>query len=250
MRARSFLVGGLASYALLIAPSASPAAFDFGSSLGSTPAAQSCELVVPSCTFWQSALHPANTAGTLGSPIDGIVVSYTLKTSAGSWSPIHLRVIQPLGSGSYRGSTITSSDVTPTAAADTETFPVRLKIEQGFLVGFESDQPGAVHRATAPNIFGASQLIAGPKLPANGNAGSGFSAVNAEVLLRARVEPDADGDGFGDETQDKCPSNVTTQKACAVKKCKKKKGKGKSAASAKKKKKKCKRKKRKKRSFG
>jgi hypothetical protein len=247
VKGRSFLAAALASSALLVAPASSPAAFDFGSNLTPTPAAQSCELVTPSCTFWQTAIHPLNAAGTLASPIDGIVVSYTLKTSAGSWSPIHLRVIQPLGSGSYRGSTITSADVTPTTAADTETFPVRLYIEEGWLVGFESDTPGAVHRASAPNIFGGNELIAAPKLPANGNAASGFVSEIAEVLLRARVEPDKDGDGFGDETQDKCPSNPTKQGVCgAKKKCKKKKKKrkGKNGASSSKKRK-CRKKRRK-----
>ena len=44
------------------------------------------------------------------------------------------------------------------------------------------------------------------------------------VNAQAVVEPDADHDGFGDETQDQCPTNATTQGACpAKKKCKHKK---------------------------
>jgi hypothetical protein len=35
-----------------------------------------------------------------------------------------------------------------------------------------------------------------------------------ELLLQATVEPDADRDGFGDETQDQCPSQKGTQGAC------------------------------------
>jgi hypothetical protein len=35
-----------------------------------------------------------------------------------------------------------------------------------------------------------------------------------EFLYQADVEPDADGDGYGDETQDKCPSQAATQGAC------------------------------------
>ena len=34
--------------------------------------------------------------------------------------------------------------------------------------------------------------------------------------MNADVEPDADGDGFGDETQDQCPSDKATHGACAV----------------------------------
>jgi hypothetical protein len=71
----------------------------------------------------------------------------------------------------------------------------------------------------------------------------------------ADLEPDADGDGFGDETQDQCLGTAGSQNGCAAasapvappapakkKKCKKHKKKH-SASSAKKKKKKCKKKK-------
>ncbi len=80
-----------------------------------------------------------------------------------------------------------------------------------------------------------------------------------ELMVQYRIEPDADLDGFGDETQDRCPTNAATQAACPAtatpattpaKKCKKKKRKkkGKSSAEAAKKKKKggCKKKRKKK----
>jgi hypothetical protein len=35
-----------------------------------------------------------------------------------------------------------------------------------------------------------------------------------ELLVRAVMEPNADGDGFGDETQDSCPTERTNQGAC------------------------------------
>jgi len=36
------------------------------------------------------------------------------------------------------------------------------------------------------------------------------------VPVTASIEPDADNDGFGDETQDACPQSATTQVACPV----------------------------------
>ncbi|MGZ5316634.1 MAG: hypothetical protein ACXWFE_12330 [Solirubrobacterales bacterium] len=63
----------------------------------------------------------------------------------------------------------------------------------------------------------------------------------------AVIEPDADRDGFGDETQYRCSTSAATQGRCPAKaskkKCKKK-GKGKKTASSAKKK--CKKKKKKK----
>ena len=35
-----------------------------------------------------------------------------------------------------------------------------------------------------------------------------------ELQVQATIEPDADNDGFGDETQDQCPTQATTQGAC------------------------------------
>lgn len=39
---------------------------------------------------------------------------------------------------------------------------------------------------------------------------------NFRIPLTATIEPDADSDGFGDETQDACPQSPTTQVACPV----------------------------------
>jgi hypothetical protein len=49
---------------------------------------------------------------------------------------------------------------------------------------------------------------------------------NHQIDVSAVLEADADHDGFGDETQDQCPTNGTTQGPCPVapkKKCKHKK---------------------------
>lgn len=79
------------------------------------------------------------------------------------------------------------------------------------------------------------------------------TTVPNELLVQYRIEPDADRDGFGDETQDRCPTNAGIQTACPAaaspaKKCKRKrKKKGSRAAGAAKKKKRCKRKRKKKR---
>lgn len=39
-------------------------------------------------------------------------------------------------------------------------------------------------------------------------------AAQGRVPLSATIEPDADSDGFGDETQDQCPQSAATQAAC------------------------------------
>jgi hypothetical protein len=39
---------------------------------------------------------------------------------------------------------------------------------------------------------------------------------SARVPIAALIEPDADGDGFGDETQDQCPQSAASQTTCPV----------------------------------
>ena len=43
---------------------------------------------------------------------------------------------------------------------------------------------------------------------------SGFSGGGFQFSVRATLEPDADGDGFGDVSQDDCPSSAQTQGTC------------------------------------
>ena len=49
-----------------------------------------------------------------------------------------------------------------------------------------------------------------------GQAVAGLNAVTGELLVAATIEPDADKDGFGDETQDGCPSDGSTQGSCVT----------------------------------
>ena len=236
MRRRTAVL--LACLGLLVLPASSQAAFDFGSNLAeSASGSNGCSMA--NCTQWNSVLHPASTAGTLTSPITGVVVSFTLKkdTASAAWTPFHLRAIEPTGGAFWKGLGASSPDVVPTMSPGLETFPVRLPIAAGDYVGIEQSQTSGPSSAFAVafSVFGAGETYATPRLPDNGSPAS-TSTFNQELLLRARVEPDADRDGFGDETQDACPSNPATHGACPVKKKKCKKKHKRRAADAKKKK--------------
>ncbi|MEZ5062999.1 MAG: hypothetical protein R2700_16095 [Solirubrobacterales bacterium] len=208
----------LACAAMLAAPAISPAASDFGSNLIS-PAGGSNGCGAPSCTQWNSVLHPSNTPGSLTAPISGVVVSFTLKkaTASGPWSPLHLRVVREAPGGLWRGMAASSPDVVPSMASGLQTFSARVPISQGDFVGVEQDGMGtgtAAFYASASDVFFATPKYASPMLPADGSPASASTFDSREVLLRARVELDADHDGFGDETQDGCPSDASTHGSC------------------------------------
>jgi hypothetical protein len=149
---------------------------------------------------------------------------------------------------------------TPVEESQTETFPsgmnpsfpTQIRVSGGELLG--------LHIPVGPNVSGCIYVGAG-----GGNTWSIADSVmpvgqpethtaipDGRLNVSAVLEPDADHDGFGDETQDLCPADASTQGACPVtpvttapsvkkKKCKQHKKKHRSAESAKKKK--CKKKK-------
>jgi hypothetical protein len=143
---------------------------------------------------------------------------------------------------------------TLTATSVVNTFTgLHLPIGTGQTIGLfvPEPQPGGSGRcaSAAPAGNSVQRFMGDPPFAISTN----FLApqIILKLNLAATVEPDADGDGFGDETQDGCPAQAGLQTACPApktkKKCKKKKSKKRSADAAKKKKKRgCKKKKQKK----
>jgi hypothetical protein len=114
------------------------------------------------------------------------------------------------------------------------TFPVRFPVQPNDVLGMVASPfclaftgvPGDVARYVETAIE-----------PAEGSTQDLNQSITSErILVSARVETDLDHDNFGDETQDQCPTNATTQGPCpvspaasvtgqraaALKKCKKK----------------------------
>jgi hypothetical protein len=240
---RLLLAAAFAIVILLATPSSGQGAQIFGSNLIS-PSNRVIPCNNDSCSVWHVGLSAANTANSTFAPMTGVVTSFTLKKQAGNWPFIHLRVAIPLSSiGPWRGGA-RSADVLPTNTAGTQTLPIRLPVTAGDFVAISGGGGGNLY-AGSDNPATAARK-AEPALPADGSPVNAIIEDNLEVLAQYTVEADADGDGFGDETQDKCPGKNGPDAGCpAKKKCKKKKkGKGRAAA---KKKKGCKKKKKKKR---
>ena len=87
-------------------------------------------------------------------------------------------------------------------------FPARLSVTVGNHLAIDA----ASIRATV-NVGGNFSYLFLPPLVA-GEAARSSKSTAGELLVQADIEPDADGDGFGDETQDGCPSQSTTEAAC------------------------------------
>jgi hypothetical protein len=195
---------------LLIAPAAG-AATTIGSNLSGTAGdAFGCSTT---CSIVQTDVS----TGSAASPVDGVVVRWRIKTNAAG-GPFGLRVAKPFAPNLRIGAG--SSGLVMAAAAGVNVFATRLPIRVGDNIGL------SITKATADNNVrykpgvvtpGASAMYFDPELP-EGGSGTAPTIVNAgaEVFFNADVEADADRDGFGDETQDRCLGVFGTLDGCDV----------------------------------
>lgn len=202
----------------LIAILASPAmaASTFGSSLTHSPNDGSCGGM--SGTVCGNAISDiavdARAEGGLNAPSNGVIVRWRIRGLPGTAvsSVMSLRV--------YRGNSVigVSSDVTPVLNGAIETFDTRIPVETADRLGLTQTLSGTQMILMTSLSYsaagsGVTDYWASP--PAFGETAAATHAdSDRELLLNADVEPDADGDGYGDETQDLCPSNSTIQTAC------------------------------------
>jgi len=225
----------------LAVPAGASAAVTVGSPLTATfgPSNRTCS---PACTDMITTLPEPGAQ--VNSPINGVIVRWRMMGNAGVAS-FRLRVVHPESAGQYLGVAEGEPEV-PTGDGPS-VFNARLPISAGDTIGLDIPD-GVTWNGNSATVTGAGFVSVQPTLTDTPPAQApNFSVDNTEEGFNADVEPDADGDGFGDETQDGCPTNGASQAPCptapaapvAKKKCKKKHKKH-SAESAKKK---CKKKK-------
>src|SRR5262249_21180657 len=94
------------------------------------------------------------------------------------------------------------------------TFALRLPIAPGDKIGFAASTGiGCSTNTGDPGDSYQETINPTPVDPASSVAW-GAPNTSARANVEATVEPDADGDGYGDETQDQCPTDASTQGAC------------------------------------
>jgi hypothetical protein len=207
---RTALLAGV--IALVLAAPAS-ASVTIGSNLQSTPDPIGPCVALPNtasdCTLANTTLPQANRAADgISSPIDGVVTRWNVKSGGGTFSA-RLRVIRG------QGIVAISQPVSfPTPPA--QPFETRLPISVGDVVGLDVIYPSSLSPSQAlvtatPNNTAFEQWN---NPPDQGDMGPPTTNTMTEVLVNAVIELDADHDGYGDETQDQCPTDATTQGPC------------------------------------
>lgn len=207
VRAAIFLSAALA--ALAASPAIASASTTVGSSLR-----QRADLYVrcaDSCTDVQTA-RPGGAA--LRIPVDGVITRWRLR--AATLGVVRLRVLRVRDNGSFE--TVAVSDAARLARAHRPgqdvlyRFDVRIPISEGDRIALDHDRTagGVFHSYGADTSYATATFA--PALGASPDAPSAVGT-GRELLLAADVEHDVDGDGFGDETQDNCPTIANDQRS-------------------------------------
>ncbi|WP_320671905.1 hypothetical protein [Patulibacter defluvii] len=206
---KRLLTGGAAIAAALAVTAPADAATTFGSRLANDPAnSGECAMLAAPCTL-AGRIHPADgVLADTGAPVDGVVTRFRIKGyGIGGPATVRPRVIQlsGLGAATADGAGAASGDqvVVPTdedgADVVVQTYATRMRIKRGQFLGLDGTNVAATYNTSGDKFT----HLFDPAL-ADGAAARPATAATGELLVQADIEPDADGDGLGDETQDPC----------------------------------------------
>jgi hypothetical protein len=197
------LIATVAAVSLLWASAAS-AATEFGS----TCAADAAESEL---TLLQLTQAPENVLP-LTAPVSGVITRWSIEDATGA-APGEL----PQALQVYRTAPEPNSFTLVNQTAQTplvpglNSIPARLPVQAGDRLGIYS-----VVATMYCNTGFANDLIGfneeGPVQVGESRPFEGDPPFR--IPVRAAIEPDADGDGYGDETQDQCPQSAAFQVAC------------------------------------
>ena len=167
------------------------------------------------CATWQASLAPEHTApGGLTSRINGVITRWRIKfaTPGGDLTSVKVQLQPYPGTAGEAEQPFVSL---PLANPGTLTVNSRVPISVGESLGVNTLLAGGPEGGGLSFIGSGSGSInyfdgkiVGGKEP------SEIESTPGELLVNADIEPDADHDGYGDETQDLCPTDPTTQGPC------------------------------------
>jgi hypothetical protein len=162
---------------------------------------------LPSCQYVQTSIGGVSTAAS--SP--GVIVRWRVLNGSNGAYRIHVLTDNPGGSGgAFHAYHVLGTSETGNVTAPTDptfskisSFQTRMPIPAGGYVGL------AVPGGTVPGFrssLGGQATYSRTEAPISGVTGVGGEAHNGVVMYDAEIEPDVDGDGYGDVSQDSCPT--------------------------------------------
>jgi hypothetical protein len=144
-------------------------------------------------------------------PNSGVITSWAIWLGGDTPDAVRFKVARPAGPSAVQIVGVSGFQLVNMNRVNS--FGVRIPVEPGDVIGFnlygESGQSVACGRGAAG--YETSVEFSDT---ARGQTTSTSPLSNLELPVSAQLEPDADGDNYGDETQDECPTDGLTQEPC------------------------------------
>ena len=204
------ILAGAAVAAVFCAPSSAAAATEFGSQCAATDGE-------PGYTFI-SVAHGAGDPLPAAAPVSGVITRWTsnsgLELPPEAGGVFAQRLLLFRATGALNEYTLIAQSDPGALSGPVNTFPTRIPVQAGDFLGISGNLITVACSTSDP----ADLLAAFPSVvpPAIGSANIALPADEFEIPIAAAIEPDGDGDGYGDETQDGCPQSAAYQTPCPV----------------------------------
>jgi hypothetical protein len=149
-------------------------------------------------------------APTYVTPSAGVITSYSVRTSATA-GLVRLVVFGPSATAGHR-TVVALSAQNPVVINTVNTFATRVPVAAGLSIGLNNSVSNMICWGAGVAGDQVSASIVDPAATTDYTGGN-FQA-GKRVNISAVLEPDVDGDLYGDLTQDLCPQSRLTQAAC------------------------------------
>lgn len=134
-------------------------------------------------------------------PSDGVITSWSFQAPATFVpSAIKLKMARPAGGNDF--TIVGESDPESPAVSQLNSFPTRIPVLAGDIVGLHTASPDL--RFCGHTLVSTTYHRLQNADPPPGTTATFMPDADFEIDTAAGLEPDADRDGFGDETQDNC----------------------------------------------
>jgi hypothetical protein len=191
----------IAAALALALPAPAPAAIEIGTTFD--PGTSSCG------NFLLQSVSPA--ADSYAAPSAGVITSWSYQAS-GEAGQIKLKVADTEGGNVF--TVVGESDVESAVANTLNSFPTRIPVQAFDVIGITPVTIGLPCIRGMATGYSYSAFVMGSDVPVGTPATFNPPVAGVQVDVSAMLEPDADADGFGDETQDQCPGQSGPSNGC------------------------------------
>lgn len=191
----------------LLVPSGADAATEFGDDCAANGSAANSYYYPEEATLYEefAEYNPLPTEA----PHAGVITKWKVNKASGVPIPQTMKVVRNVGTGS----TVLIVGEAAGSITAINSFDTRIAVQEGDFLSLYASFPGGtlICKTDEFNLIGGFF-----------GAGGGVGSYNPwagqiapwRIPVTAIIEPDADNDGFGDETQDQCPTDASTQGPC------------------------------------